>query len=57
MRLTRIIISNHSRLVDLDLEVRNHLVLVGVGKSSLLRCFDLLLGSSNDASLHASSKD
>ncbi len=49
MRLTGIRITNHSRLADLDLEVRDHLVLVGpndVGKSSVLRCLDLLLGAS-----------
>ncbi len=49
MRLTGVRVTNHSRLVDLSLEVREHLVLVGpndVGKSSLLRCLDLLLGSS-----------
>ena len=49
MRLTRIKVSNHSRIADTELTVRNHLVLVGpnnVGKSSLLRCMDFLLGSS-----------
>lgn len=49
MRLTGIRVTNHSRLADLSLEVRDHLVLVGpndVGKSSLLRCLDLLLGAS-----------
>jgi putative ATP-dependent endonuclease of OLD family len=49
MRLTKIAVSNHSRLADTELEVRGHLVLVGpndVGKSSLLRCLDLLLGAS-----------
>lgn len=49
MRLTGIRVTNHSRLEDLSLEVRQHLVLVGpndVGKSSLLRCLDLLLGAS-----------
>jgi len=49
MRLTRLAIANHSRLADVELEVRGHLVLVGpndVGKSSLLRCLDLLLGAS-----------
>ena len=49
MRLTRVKIENHSRLADLEIEVRDHLVLVGandVGKSSLLRCLDLLLGAS-----------
>lgn len=42
--------TNHSRLVDLELDVREHMVLVGpndVGKSSLLRCLDLILGASN----------
>lgn len=46
---------NHSRLADLDIEVREHLVLVGpndVGKSSVLRCIDLLLGAST-AQLYA----
>lgn len=41
MRLTRFKVENHRRLADLDIEVRDHLVLVGandVGKSSLLRC-------------------
>ena len=49
MRLTGIRVINHSRLADLSLEVRDHLVLVGpndVGKSSLLRCLDLMLGAS-----------
>jgi putative ATP-dependent endonuclease of OLD family len=49
MHLTKIIVANHSRLVDAQLEVRGHMVLVGpndVGKSSLLRCLDLLLGAS-----------
>ena len=49
MRLTRVKVENHSRLQDLDLEVRQHMVLIGpndVGKSSLLRCLDLLLGAS-----------
>lgn len=49
MRLTRLTIANHSRLEDAELEVRQHLVLVGpndVGKSSVLRCLNLLLGAS-----------
>lgn len=49
MRLTHIKISNHSRLADYELDVREHLVLVGpndVGKSSLLRCLNFLLGAS-----------
>lgn len=49
MKLMRLKVENHRRLQDLDIEVRDHLVLVGandVGKSSLLRCLDLLLGAS-----------
>lgn len=49
MKLKRITVTNHSRVADLDIEVRDHLVLVGpnnVGKSALLRCLDLLLGAS-----------
>ena len=49
MRLMRVKIENHSRLQNLELEVRQHMVLIGpndVGKSSLLRCLDLLLGAS-----------
>ncbi|WP_211254446.1 AAA family ATPase [Knoellia sinensis] len=49
MRLTRLAIKNHSRLAPTELEVRKHLILVGpndVGKSSVLRCIDLLLGAS-----------
>jgi putative ATP-dependent endonuclease of the OLD family len=48
MRLTRIQVRNHARLQDCDVEVREHLVLVGAngtGKSSLLRCLDLALGT------------
>lgn len=49
MKISRLRIDNHRRLGDIDIEVRDHLVLVGpndVGKSSLLRCLDLLLGAS-----------
>ncbi|MBC6496369.1 ATP-dependent nuclease [Microbacterium sp. 4-7] len=49
MKLTGIKIQNHSRIADVAIEVRDHLVLVGandVGKSSLLRCLHLLLGAS-----------
>lgn len=49
MKLTRIKLENYRRLVDADIEVRDHLVLVGandVGKSSLLRALDLTLGAS-----------
>lgn len=54
MHLTRVVVKNHSRLADTDIEVRSHLILVGpndVGKSSLLRCLDLLLGA-NTAQMH-----
>lgn len=47
MKLVRATIENHSRLQDVDLRVSDHLVIVGpndVGKSSLLRALDLLLG-------------
>lgn len=52
MKLSSFKIENHSRLADCTLEVRKHLVIVGpndVGKSSLLRCLDLLLGASSAA--------
>ena len=48
MRLSALKIRNHSRVAHLDVEVRDHLVLVGTnesGKSSILRCIDLLLGA------------
>lgn len=48
MRISRIVITNHSRISDLTLEVRGHAVIVGandVGKSSVLRLLNLLLGS------------
>jgi putative ATP-dependent endonuclease of the OLD family len=49
MRLRSVQVENHGRLRDAVVEVRGHLVLVGpndVGKSSLIRCLDLLLGAS-----------
>jgi ATPase subunit of ABC transporter with duplicated ATPase domains len=49
VRVSCLSVQNYSRLADLDIEVRKHLVLVGpndVGKSSLLRCLNLLLGAS-----------
>lgn len=49
MRLSHVRIENHSRLQNTEIEVRDHLVLVGandVGKSSLLRCLDFVLGAS-----------
>ncbi len=48
MRISRIEITNHSRIGDLALDVRGHAVIVGandVGKSSVLRLLNLLLGS------------
>jgi putative ATP-dependent endonuclease of OLD family len=48
MRLTRLEITNHSRIADVAIEIRDHLVLVGandVGKSSLLRCIQFALGA------------
>lgn len=48
MRLSRVAITNHSRIQDLDLELRRHAVIVGandVGKSSILRMLHLLLGT------------
>lgn len=52
MRLTSVAIRNHTRVADLYIEVRRHLVLVGTndsGKTSILRCLDLLLGASQGA--------
>lgn len=49
MQICRVTISNHSRIQDLDLDIRHHAVIVGandVGKSSILRLLDLLLGAS-----------
>lgn len=49
MRVNRLRIINHKRLADVEIEVREHLVLVGandVGKSSVLRCLELALGAS-----------
>ncbi|WP_217132519.1 ATP-dependent nuclease [Leucobacter chinensis] len=49
MRLSNIKFENYGRLQDREIEVREHLVLVGandVGKSSLLRMLDLTLGAS-----------
>lgn len=49
MRLSRISIINHSRIGDLALDIRRHALIVGandVGKSSILRMLNLLLGTS-----------
>lgn len=56
MKLTRIKVENYRRLEDVEIAVRQHLVLVGandVGKSSLLRAVDLVLGAST-AQLYSS---
>ncbi len=49
MRISRIAISNHSRVTDLDIAIREHGVLIGpnaVGKSTVLRLLDSVLGAS-----------
>lgn len=49
MKLTRFQITGHAVLQDLDVEVRDHLVIIGandVGKTSILRLLNLLLGAS-----------
>jgi putative ATP-dependent endonuclease of OLD family len=48
MKLSRLEVANHSRIGDLALDIRGHAVVIGandVGKSSLLRLLNLLLGS------------
>lgn len=55
MKLTRLSIQNYSRMANVTIDIRDHLVLVGandVGKSSLLRCLHLILGAST-AQLYA----
>lgn len=47
MRINRIEVENHSRIANFKKDIRGHLVVVGandVGKTSLLRILDLLLG-------------
>jgi len=49
VRLTKVAITNHSRIQDLNLDIRRHAVIVGandVGKSSILRMLNLVLGTS-----------
>lgn len=49
MRISRVVITNHSRIQDLDIDIRRHAVIVGandVGKSSILRILNLTLGAS-----------
>ncbi|GAB2731862.1 ATP-dependent nuclease [Nocardioides pakistanensis] len=48
MKLSRFAITNHGVLEDMSVEVRDHLCIIGandVGKSSLLRLLNLLLGA------------
>lgn len=55
MRISRLRITNHQRVTDLDIEVRRHLVLVGandIGKTTILRCVDSVLRASM-SQLHA----
>lgn len=52
MRISAIAVTNHSRIPDLALVVREHAVIVGandVGKSSILRMLNLALGASTAA--------
>lgn len=49
MKISKFSIKNYSRIVDVDIDVRDHLILVGpndVGKSSLLRALNFALGLS-----------
>ncbi len=49
MKLSAVGVTNHTRVADLRIEVRKHLVMVGpngAGKSALLRCLDMVLGAS-----------
>ncbi|MCZ2810115.1 AAA family ATPase [Modestobacter sp. VKM Ac-2979] len=55
MRIAQLKVANHSRLIDAQLAIRQHMVLVGpndVGKSSLLRVLELTLGATT-AQLYA----
>lgn len=54
MKLNRLRISNCSRVADIDIEVRDNMVLIGPngsGKSTVLLCLDMLFGMS-DQRLH-----
>ncbi|MBQ3302750.1 MAG: AAA family ATPase, partial [Eggerthellaceae bacterium] len=47
MKLKRIAISNCCRIKDIDIEVRDNLILIGpngAGKTTVLLCLDMLLG-------------
>ena len=50
MRLKHLEITNCSRVSDIDIEVRDNLVLIGPngsGKTTVLLCLDMLFGMSN----------
>ena len=50
MKLNRLKISNCSRVADVDIEVRDNMVLIGPngsGKTTVLLCLDMLFGMSN----------
>jgi putative ATP-dependent endonuclease of OLD family len=52
VRISAIAVTNHSRVPDLSLEIRQHAVIVGandVGKSSILRLLNLTLGTTTGA--------
>jgi len=54
MRIDQIEVRNHSRICDLKLNIRRHAVIIGandVGKSSILRLLQLLLGSTTSLGL------
>ncbi len=50
MRLRHVRIENYARLPEIDLQLRDHGILIGrndVGKTSILRCLNFLLGASS----------
>ena len=50
MKLNRLKIANCSRVADIDIEVRDNMVLIGPngsGKTTVLLCLDMLFGMSN----------
>lgn len=60
MRISRMKVSNHSRIQDLDLAIRRHAVIVGandVGKSSILRLLNLALGTPTSSLYQSLSPD
>jgi energy-coupling factor transporter ATP-binding protein EcfA2 len=50
VKLTHLKITNCSRVADIDMEVRDNMVLIGPngsGKTTVLKCLDMLLGMSD----------